>query len=305
MANRIDEIEIAKDLTIVRIGNVLKLFTKEDGHYFHFHKIVGLSCLAHYIYRGYLVVTTGSMGFDDSWFTLYCILLHMLLHLSSFIFKISNVRNASAPIIYPEARWHSMIFGYRSFILMIIMWFSRRNNLVYPLYIRGFVVLVTMALADYVTAYYKNIGTVMRGMPISEYISADLKKQLDNFYAICQFLATMQMIFSYNLDSVFIVAFPIQISMFLMTLVRKSIITSGGWHFYYTMSLLTNVALNLHSRVYNPIPWSAGYVLPTVIAVTLARFYLHKYINKYVVWTAVWLLNLYCMRVQGVYTRVI
>ena len=41
------------------------------------------------------------------------------------------------------------------------------------------------------------------------------------------------MLFAYHLDEVFAVVWPIQIAAFLMTCVRKSIITAGAWHYYY------------------------------------------------------------------------
>jgi hypothetical protein len=52
--------EIISDISI-RQANVHKLLTKEDGRFGHIHKIIGSAALAHYIYRSYLLVTTGSM----------------------------------------------------------------------------------------------------------------------------------------------------------------------------------------------------------------------------------------------------
>jgi hypothetical protein len=152
--------EIIVDMTLPRPANVHKLMTKEDGHYGHVHKIIGTAALVHYGYRTYLLMTTGSMQFDDSNFTLACILLHMVLSVSSFIFKIPNNRINSAPMIYPEFRLHSIIFAYRSLIVMLLMWSSKRWDTVFPLYFRGVVVLLTMAAADTVTNRYRSDGYV-------------------------------------------------------------------------------------------------------------------------------------------------
>ena len=84
--------EIAVDMIFFRPKNVGKLMTKEDGHFYHIHKMIGILVLAHYTYRTYLLVTTGSMQFDASLFTPYCIILHMVLSASSFIFKIPETR---------------------------------------------------------------------------------------------------------------------------------------------------------------------------------------------------------------------
>ena len=150
--------DIACDLVGVRTENFMKMITKEDGHFFHIHKIIGMLVLTHYIYRFYMVLTTGSMQFDSSLFTPYCILLHMLLSGSSFIFRISEKRIQSAPMIYPEFRLHSIIFAYRSLIVMLLMWASVYFEVPFLLYLRGPVVLVTMVLADVVTNAYKDQG---------------------------------------------------------------------------------------------------------------------------------------------------
>lgn len=144
-------LEIVADMTLLRPANVHKLITKEDGHFGHIHKFIGIAALAHYAYRSYLLMTTGSMQFDASIFTLSCILLHMVLSASSFIFKIPNNRINSAPMIYPEFRLHSIIFAYRSLIVMLLMWASKRWDTVLPLYFRGVVVMLTMVAADAVT----------------------------------------------------------------------------------------------------------------------------------------------------------
>ena len=144
-------LEIVADMTLLRPANVHKLITKEDGHFGHIHKFIGIAALAHYAYRSYLLLTTGSMQFDASIFTLNCILLHMVLSASSFIFKIPNNRINSAPMIYPEFRLHSIIFAYRSLIVMLLMWASKRWDTVLPLYFRGVVVMLTMVAADAVT----------------------------------------------------------------------------------------------------------------------------------------------------------
>lgn len=148
-------VDIVADMILFRPSNTVKLLTHEESHLFHIHKILGIMVLSHYAYRTYLLLTTGSMQFDSSFFTPYCIVLHMLLSVSSFIFKISQTRIQSAPMIYPEFRLHSILFAYRSLIVMLMMWYAKRYNLVFPLYFRGAVVLVTMVLADLVTNHYK------------------------------------------------------------------------------------------------------------------------------------------------------
>lgn len=98
-------------------------------------------------------------------------------------------------MIYPEFRLHSTIFAYRSLIVMLLQWASLRFHTVYPLYLRGIVVLVTMICADAVTKAYKDQGTTMRGMPFPEYVPEILRNSLNLFYSVSQIFATAEVIF--------------------------------------------------------------------------------------------------------------
>mmetsp|Transcript_21837 Transcript_21837/g.21130 ORF Transcript_21837/g.21130 Transcript_21837/m.21130 type:complete len:325 (-) Transcript_21837:64-1038(-) len=297
-------VDIARDMALLRPANVHKLMTKEDGHYGHVHKMIGSAALAHYIYRTYLLVTTGTMQFDSSMVTLYCILLHMLLSVSSFIFKIPNNRINSAPMIYPEFRLHSIIFAYRSLIVMILMWGSKRYESVVPLYLRGAVVILTMVAADKVTSTYKDQGTTMRAMPFPAYISPLTRDRLNVFYSVCQIFATSQVLFSYHLDEVFAVVFPIQIAALLMTMVRKSIISAGAWHYYYSLSLLSNFVVGPIAGWFNPATTPGGFFFPSALIFCALRFNVRG-LNKYMLWGIVCLTQVYAMVVLNRYTSVV
>jgi len=56
---------------------------------------------------------------------------------------------------------------------------------------------------------------------------------------MCQVYATMEVLTRPNMSSSFMILFPIQLAALLMTCVRKSIITAGGWHVLYTCALLS------------------------------------------------------------------
>ena len=131
---------------------------------------------------------------------------------------------------------------------------------------------------------YKDQGTTMRAMPFPGYISAESRDNLNVFYSVCQIFATSQVLFSYHLDEVFAgnyktksillstcttyfspqppcyhpithyfsVVLPIQIAALLMTMVRKSIISAGAWHYYYTLSLLSNYIVGPIAGWFNP-----------------------------------------------------
>lgn len=226
-------VTVVKDLVQVRLHNFHKLFTREDPA--NFHKLLGFLSLVHYLYRFYLYVRYESMGFDDSWWTPACILLHSILSVSSLLFKIPQRRIESGPMIYPEFRLHSIIFGLRSLFTMMFLFIVRKYNMIFPLYFRGFIVLATMYLADKVTSMFKDQGTTMRAMPYPQYVVPWQRDVLNFYYAVSQIFATGQVIFAGSLDPLFMVLFPIQIAAFLMTCVRKSIISAGAWHYYYAL----------------------------------------------------------------------
>jgi hypothetical protein len=69
---------------------------------------------------------------------------------------------------------------------------------------------------------------------------------IKKYYAVCQILAINALILTDNdikgsgaIESAFLIMFPIQLSTFLMTLVRKSIISNISWHIFYGLSLLS------------------------------------------------------------------
>ena len=206
------------DLINIRAHNIPKLVTKEDFN--HAHKILGILCLIHNIYRLYLFSTTGTMKFDDSAFTFLSIAAHFILSISSLIFKIPDTRIRSSPMIYPEFRLHSILFASRSLAVMLLLYFTRKYDAVAPHYFRGLIVLATLYLADAITNSFKDQGKTMRAMPFPDYIPQPARDLLNRFYSVSQIFATAQIIFSIGLDEPFLVLFPIQIAAFLMTCVR-------------------------------------------------------------------------------------
>ena len=270
------------DVFTVRWLQVRKLFTKEDG--FGIHKTLGVLALAHYIYRFHQWYTLGHMLFDGSWFTIGCIFVHIGLSTSSMIFHIPNVRNRAAPMIWPEFRLHSIIFAMRSLTIMLYHWY----RLVYPIALkydpRPVIVVLTMALADEVTKMYPAQGSTMRIMPFPDYASESFKKKLNLFYSMSQVYATLEVLVRPTMSYVFMVLFPIQIAAFLMTCVRKSIITAAGWHLWYTVALLSTLVYSIFNNESSLL--STQHLLiyhGGALYFMLRRFTFHN--DKYLLWT--------------------
>lgn len=274
-------VEVIKDMVEVRLHNFPKLFSKED--FFNFHKIIGFLSLFHYIYRFYLFIKYESMLFDDSVWTLLAILLHTILSVSSLIFKIPERRIQSGPMIYPEFRLHSIIFALRSLVTMTVMFIARKYNWPELLMTRGLIVLGTMYLADKVTAMFKDQGTTMRAMPFPDYVTQTQRDYLNYYYSVSQIFATGQILFAVNMESVFLVLFPIQIAAFLMTCVRKSIISAAAWHYYYALSLGMNYIVCPLVASYHSVCGTLFF--PVTFSIMFLRFNV-RWLDKYTLWSA-------------------
>jgi hypothetical protein len=270
-------------MKLFHIKQFHRLNTLEDSKYLHIHKFLGLAVLGNFGYRLYLLHMYGSMMFTPTLSTLAWILLHSSLHITSFQFHLPNNRNKKYNIIWPEMRWHTMIFAYRSLAAMFVVWLCESSIL--PTYVNKYsripIVVLTFLSADYVTYYYKkkggDLGTTMRGNPYPDFVPEYYRKIHNVFYSMSQVLATLNVLSSTDMESIFLLLIPIQTAPFCMTLVKKGIIDQTGWHIYYTSALLLNYiytsrCIYIPSHMY----WVSFGVF------TIFRFKYH--VNKYVLW---------------------
>ena len=268
---------------MIHFHNTYKLISREDG--LHIHKILGIVCMAHYIYRYYLLLTTGSMHLRTP--TAYRMVgVHGLLSCSSMIFHIPKHRIRGGPMIYPEYRLHSILFALRSVACYYLTYHD------FPKIYNILACFATMYLADIVSKVYPSGTTTMRQMPFDERIAIRDREHIISMQSVHQIVATMYMVG--NEDSCFSPLFAIHFAAFLMTLVRKSIITTSVWHLLYNGSLAINVFC-LYSL-------SISYIYGNFIAIQL--FYYWRFNtntkartgiigSKYVGWAIVFQLYLY------------
>ena len=262
---------------IMNLHNLHKLRTKEDAQ--HIHKTLGFICLFNFIYRFYLLFVSGTMNLNN-FGGVGMVVVHGLLSGSSMIFHIPSSRNRAAPMIYPEFRLHSIIFAMRSVACFLLTYYK------FHLFYKFAACYLTMLLADGVTHYISNksklqtveSGTTMRDMPFDSRISEEEQKQISLAQSANQIGATLYMFG--NLDSCFSPLLAIQLAAFLMTLVRKSIITSNMWHISYNVSLWAGIF------VFNSFS-------PSFIVEMITSFYIFKTWrfgmrgNKYIGWSVV------------------
>jgi hypothetical protein len=188
-------------------------------------------------------------------------------------------------MIWPEFRLHSIFFAWRSILPMAFIWFSSHLTQIVPYYQPFCVlcILLTMILADHVSSHYKKRGslqpesTTMRMMPFPENTSERVIAATNFYYSFCQVLATLIVLYANDYPRLLMVMFPIQIAAFLMTLVRKSIITGGTWHVLYAVSL----GLNYAHAIVDDSSLPLDYWL-FAACFCIFRFYFN--VNKYVLW---------------------
>jgi hypothetical protein len=279
----------------MNIHNLYKLSTKEDP--IHLHKILGGICLAHYAYRYYLLFTIGSMELYTP-FAYYMVGVHGLLSCSSIIFHIPAKRIQSKPMIYPEYRLHSIVFALRSVVCYYLRYhcFSLSWNVA--------VCFVTMLMADFVSILYPSNTTTMRHMPFDGIIDQEERQRIIIAQSSHQIGATLFMLG--NKEYCFSPMFAIQFSAFLMTLVRKSIISANGWHLMYNFSLWINILCYITLPI--------DYIVYQIV-LTQLFYYWRSYRsigdnnitymfcgNKYVGWAGVFTLFFYGRRLYDAFT---
>jgi hypothetical protein len=286
------------------------LFTNHDKY--HLHKVLGFGCLFNFFLRIYWLVVYGSMYFyADTLTSLFIPVAHLTLSMSSLIFHVPQTRLNSKIIIWKELQLHNMVFTSRSATIMLYSVLCSRMNgaasaasatysaYAYYLYQLGKFALVIAhhLLADYITARYNtNDKTTTRDINW-ENISDRTKEVMKRYYAVCQILAINALILTDNepygsgaVESAFLIMFPIQLSTFLMTLVRKSIISNISWHIFYGLSLISPffIILNTINNRKNELEVAKVY-LPILYIV----FRLQYGMNKYYLMSHVFILNTY------------
>lgn len=286
------------------------LFTNHDKY--HLHKVLGFGCLFNFFLRIYWLVVYGSMYiYADTLTSLFIPVAHLTLSMSSLIFHVPKTRLNSKIIIWKELQLHNMVFTSRSVTIMLYSVLCSRMNAKnavsaasatthsYYLYQLGKFALVIAhhLLADYITARYNtNDKTTTRDINW-ENISDRTKEVMKRYYAVCQILAINALILTDNepygsgaVESAFLIMFPIQLSTFLMTLVRKSIISNISWHIFYGLSLVSPffIILNTINNRKNELEVAKVY-LPILYIV----FRLQYGMNKYYLMSHVFILNTY------------
>ena len=272
----------------LKTRNLFKLATKEDP--IHLHKILGVSCLLNYIYQFYHLFVYGSMYLKDNPYTPLLMGIHAGLSLSSFIFHVPLNRHKGLPMIYKESRLHAIVFSLRSVFCTLAFYY--KLDLAYNI----FFINLTMVLADLATSKYEAATKTMRGMPFGKDISENDKKSVTYSNSVQQFGATMFM--TCNIETAFTPMFAIQLAAFLMTLVRKAIISELDWHRIYAISLWLNVFVH---RSHNDF----GNMMSIIIGIYMFDYLrIQRGFSKYYSWNLIFII-LYLAKTYDIFTGIL
>lgn len=259
-------------------GALEKLFTsKEESHVFHVHKILGISALVSYIYRfAHCGERDGNFGPTLS--TLFFLFHHWLLNASSFIFQIPAKRIRDGGFrIWPEYRFHSLVFASRSLACMLLIWYEQRYQPEEPYYFMDTViVLATCAAADFGSSLQgENRSNTVRGTTYTDPYGLWFASEMQFNLTACTLIGLRR--YTMHLVAVCI----IQVNSFLMTLRRKNVASHEVLTAGYGVMLIIGLWIAVLEDDYNDMMLPTGTV--GSVAVILRMGPLHM--NKYVMWT--------------------
>lgn len=242
-------------------------FTREDPY--NIHKTLGALAVFHYAYL------FTRFPFQETSIERYPgrVCMHILLSVSSLQFRVPLKRSVGErPMIWKEFRLHNIAFALRSFVCVLM--FSRDIRLKWTC------IFFTMTVADLITYYTGSFANkTMRSMPTPvEWGDADYAV-LQRLYAQSQFGATMACF--HSPDMAMLVSMPVQVSSFLMTLVRKSLLTPQMWHVAYSLSLWSVYFVVSFALLFRDISELDIYIYSALAFRVRCTFR----INKYILWS--------------------
>lgn len=270
-----------------------KLFTHEDP--IGIHKYLGIFSLLNFIVRyrqmlfGDPAAGLGTRG--HPWFSILCLIPHLLLSVSSLIFDtVPRERVVGKPMIWQEFRVHNILFGARSVLTALatalaIKWGNGPTIRRIAILFCSLCVLGANIGADIATSRLRAVEqeSTTATMPYWEGCSIETQLRFKGFYAYCQFMATLASLSVGNPAWSLSTLLAIQLASLLMTLVRKGLLSARGYHYGYTLSLLAPWFVGIRSGLFTTTP-----EFPIMTAVGYLMYKLRrKGVSKYSLWIPV------------------
>ena len=291
-----------------------KLKSTKDYIIHRFHALLGLYVICHFIYRFYIYFFLflynknddddtdddfDDMGFRTmsyKTFLLVVFLPHLILQLSGFTFRnIPRKRHPDGNRIWPEYRWHALIFFFRCMVLMFVALFWKnkekktsmmtptRTSRYFRYFLNLFIVLMSSVGADIVTKHYQQKGE-----------SSSTIRQLNAppgvlyLMSVAQFHATVHcLLTTNNLAVQFAALTVVQTSAFGMTLRRKGVISLHQGLMLYSFVLLLGMFVILHDLQQQEQTSNTLFSKAIVLGNVSAMVRMDLGVNKYILWPTV------------------
>jgi hypothetical protein len=226
-----------------------KLITSHDR--FNLHKILGVGCLLHFVYR-FAFVGEADMNFSGTNATAFCIAWHLTLSCSSLLFKIPQKRvmasGTEGSMIWPEFRFHSIIFASRSLACMILVHVEQRMGIGQFEWINVLIVFATMYMASSASGQAPSGTAQAVGSGTIRDLAAP--PGLRFFFSVMQFHATAGCMMGVRRYSTqFIYLWIIQFTAFLMTLRRKNLVPHTPLVVTYAVMLTIGLCISTHDLI--------------------------------------------------------
>jgi hypothetical protein len=199
------------------LENLYKLNTKHDVY--HIHKILGALSLFSFIWRAFLWAKYSTAFPEPPEVAAALTSVHGALSLSSLIYRIPNNPNPKIPIIYNDFRTQNIIFSVRSIMAVYCYLFL-------PVYYSRAAVFAVIMFSAGLSDSISNTPAVRSFPEISATTAA--------VFQYMNFVSTYAVILGATQPTAaFAVLCPIQMSAFLLTLVKKNIIGINAWIYTY------------------------------------------------------------------------
>jgi hypothetical protein len=266
-----------------------QLITNEDP--MHIHKTIGILCFVSYIFR---IVQTGpsDMGFVTfPQLTMPTILLHLLLNITSLVFKIPSRRISSGYRIWPEYRLHSLVFLARSLAVMTLFWYEQTYNKE-PNYDWNLAIIIFgMMAADYSSYTQRQYrSSTIRDLDTAEWVKF--------LFSVAQFCGSTNVLYGlrYRYSMHMLAVIVVQTNAFMMTIRRKNLAGQTLLVTMYGLALIISMAVCVYEylRIDPKIFFASCTFTQLAVLQRMAPIWpssIQSYIsNKYVVWMTIGLL---------------
>ena len=258
-----------------------KLATREDR--FSAHKSLGTFAVLHAAFR-LSRVGPADMGFGPTPTTLFCILLHATLSMSSFLFRIP-LRRRGGTLSYgmwTEYRLQSIIFTLRSLTMMGLIWVEGVFGLAPNQAFNAMILLASMAASDACT---RSVGVKGRSRTVRDLDAPHATRLL---FSIMQIQTSSALLLGQRRFSMhFVFVLVMQFNAFLMTLQRKKIVPYAAAVFIYgAMTVIGSAVVLYETSVSQPGLFLVGNALGN----TAAALRIGLGAPKYALWVAMGIL---------------